>query len=1131
MMRMAPALLYREAYHLPKVGELASMYISLPVKFALLSFVITLFGVIGVAWMAYLESDDLLEKEAVHNLSLQMNEDVAALENQIRLIRNDMTFLANAQEIKILGSFLTNQPGVADISWMNFRDIESLFKTVLTQRDMYYQIRLIGLAADGRELVRVARIGDQISVIAKNHLQPKGSRGYFKGSLQLKAGQIRFSDVTLDREQGGQISQPARPMLRVSTPVYDSRERLLAIIVISVDMKLFSSVLLGEGTQHNVFLANQHGDYLIHPNDSKAMAFEYGRVSTLQGDYDLAGASEHRSYSFRGENTDEYLFDQRGVVLQLGRVHLDDHHDPHASYLQLGAYTELNQLRAESLGLRNRMLWMTLALALALGLITYLLARRMVRPIQQMIEVAVRLGYGDESVVFPVKSNDEIGRLGNALRQLLFHMASSRKELQRMNVELESKVEQRTSELSKLAATLEAQNSKLEAAVIEARQAGVAKSQFLATMSHEIRTPLNGVLGLTELVLSSELQPMQRESLKSVQYSGQALLTILNDILDYSKIEAGLMEMKPTDTSPNEVIERVAKLFTNKLHKGEAKLELIVRELPLLPNLLLVDAHRLQQVMMNLLSNAVKFTEAGEIMIAADLVSETESAMTVRFQVCDTGPGISAKDQARLFDEFTQADGTDTRKHGGTGLGLSIVKRLVALMGGEIAVRSEPGKGSCFYFELTLAKGVAVEDGPHCYRDEFSGWRILVVNESSRCRQMLVDMFSLWGMQVEAGDCGSDALHMLQEQSFDLILIDQQMDHMDGLSLARVIRQRDTLSALKVILTSSLDVSFDPGLCQQYGLDAFIHKPLYQRQLFETLLTVMGMRTTASASEQPRHFALRHERILLAEDNAVNQQVATGLLAHQGLVNVDVAANGQEAVDMFGRYDYDLILMDVQMPEMDGIAATREIRALEAFGGDVPVPIVALTAHALLDDRAQTFEAGMVDHLTKPLTGKALQEMLEKWLPLPEEVDADVIIGADHIKTEAVVRAQEQVANEAAEDLSVLDEAALRQLREDLGFGIGMILDTYMDELPKQVAAIEAALASEDAEALRRNAHRLKGASSSVMAKPLAELCHQLEIYGRQGDIEAAAGTFNAFRMAVSEVQQAFSAAWLDEVR
>lgn len=1102
------------------------MYLSLPLKFALLSFVITLFGVIGVAWMAYLESDALLEKEAIRNLSLQMNEDVGVLENQIRLIRNDITFLTNAQEIKILGSFLTNQPGLADISWMNFSDIESLFKTVLTQRDMYYQIRLIGLAADGRELARVVRKNDQISVVAKAQLQPKGGRNYFRESLKLKPGQIRFSAVTLDKENG-QISLPARPMLRVSMPVYDSRERLLAIVVISVDMYHFSQALLGDGTQQHVFLANQQGDYLIHPNHAREMAFEHGRVSKLQGDYDLAHASEHRRYNFRNESTDEYLFDKKGIVLQLGRVHFDEQHDQ-SVYLQLGAYTELNELRAESINLRNRMLWMTLALALALGLITYLLARRMVRPIQQMIDVAVLLSYGDESVVFPVKSRDEIGMLGNALRQLLFHMASSRKELQRMNVELESKVVQRTAELSNLAATLEAQNSKLEKAVVEATQAGVAKSQFLATMSHEIRTPLNGVLGLTELVLSSELQPMQRDSLKAVQYSGQALLTILNDILDYSKIEAGLMEMKPADASPNEVIERVAKLFTNKLHKGEEKLELIVRELPLLPNLLLFDAHRLQQVMMNLLSNAVKFTEAGEIMIAADLVAETEEAMTVRFQVCDTGPGISAVDQVRLFDEFTQADGTDTRKHGGTGLGLSIVKRLVALMGGEIAVRSEPGKGSCFYFELMLTKGATVTDGPHCYRSAFSGWRILVVDESSRCRQMLVDMFSAWGVQVEATTCGSHALHLLQEHMFDLILIDQQMDHMDGLSLARVIRQREELSDLKVILTSSLDVSFDHHLCGQYGLDAFIHKPLYQTQLFETLLAVMGIRQTAPAADQPLHFSLRHERILLAEDNTVNQQVATGLLAHQGLVNVDVAANGREAVDMFSHYDYDLILMDVQMPEMDGIAATREIRALEAFGGDTPVPIVALTAHALLDDRAQTFEAGMVDHLTKPLTGKALQEMLEKWLPKAGEVDADIVIAADPVQA---AEAPQVGAGDLQKESGVLDQAALRQLREDLGFGIGMILDTYLDELPKQVEAIETAIACKDAEALRRNAHRLKGASSSVMARQLAELCHQLEIHGKQDDLEAAAGAFDAFHKAVCEVQHAFSAAWLDEVR
>ncbi len=669
---------------------------------------------------------------------------------------------------------------------------------------------------------------------------------------------------------------------------------------------------------------------------------------------------------------------------------------------------------------------------------------------------------------------------------------------------------------------LEALSQELHQTASKAQEASVSKSEFLATMSHEIRTPLNGVLGLTELVLKTDLTEMQRFNLNTVKSSGEALLTILNDILDFSKIEAGKLEIKCVEFNPNEVIEHVVNIFGSNIDEDEATLELIARSIPNLPNLLMGDSDRLQQVMMNLLSNAVKFTEEGEILIAVDLVSETDSDAVIRFTVKDTGKGISESNQKELFEEFTQADGTDTRKHGGTGLGLSIVKNLVALMGGEITVASEMGRGSSFFFELHLQKASSIKDGPHHYHSQFSQWRGLVVDDRSTMRNKLHDALHAWGMQMKACSSGRSAMQELRNkaatgEAYDLITIDQQMEGMDGMALARLIKETPELSKLKVIMTTSLDMTFDAHLCEQYGLDGFMRKPIYLSSLFETILSVMGIRERQKKNSEGHRAGQREEKILLAEDNLVNQQVALGMLAHQGFNSVDLAHNGVEAIKYFVEYNYDLVLMDVQMPELDGISATREIREIELkMGGDTHVPIIALTAHALTEDRQRTSEAGMDGHLTKPLTGASLHEILTEWLPAADETIESAPLGPEL---------------QAASDSSLIDKVALCQMREDIGFGIGMILDAYLDELPKNIEAIEAAITNNDGATLKSHGHRLKGASRSVSATLFAEKCSQLETSGENSDLKTAANILVDFKEMAKELNIALNADWVNEIR
>ena len=861
------------------------------------------------------------------------------------------------------------------------------------------------------------------------------------------------------------------------------------------------------------------------------MPFEYGRQRKVQDDFLLKQETHELLYEKSAMKIQEYVYDDKGIALLLGKVHFN--HDNIGLYLQIGEVVELKQLRQKSIGLRDRMLLLTFILALALGFITFLIATYLTRPIRSMISAAVKIGEGEENVNIPMHTHDEIGVLGAALQHMVQQLDETQRKTEAMNVSLEEKVSLRTAQLARLAGKLEAQNAELEKAVLNAEHAATAKSEFLATMSHEIRTPLNGILGLTELLLSTEMSASQRENLIVVQASGEALLAILNDILDFSKIEAGLMEIHPIEFNPNHIIEHVSKLFSKHINVDKTRVELITRGVPNLPNLLMGDAGRLQQVMMNLLSNAVKFTSDGDIIIAADVISESDESIRISFKVQDTGKGISKADQEELFNEFTQADGTDTRKHGGTGLGLAIVKRLVKLMGGEIVVKSEIGKGSTFFFELTLKKASEITDTPQSFYKQFAKRRMLIVDGNAASRDMFHDALTAWGMHCDVSTYSKAALQNLQSMArertpYDLVMIDQKMQEMDGSILSRLIKKDSYLTDTKVIIMTSSNFDFDEEMRSENGLDGFMRKPVYLHSLFETMLSVMGVRERQNVLPEAIQAVKRSERILLAEDNSVNQLVAMGMLKHLGFMHVDVAKDGREAVRLFTQHSYDLILMDIQMPELDGIAATREIRTLEQRSNNKPVPIIAVTAHSLPEDKQRSYNAGMNDHLTKPLTGAALQTTLAHLLSRSEADEGK--LDGDQTAFKAV-DAQDVAISIEVDAVKVIDEAVLHQLRTDMGFGIGMILDTYVDELPKQVASILDALNSEDADKLRRNGHRLKGSSRSVGAGPLGELCFQLEKLGQDNDVDAAKVFMDELIKLSEQVEKEFSASWLNELR
>ncbi|MFC1850942.1 response regulator [candidate division CSSED10-310 bacterium] len=660
------------------------------------------------------------------------------------------------------------------------------------------------------------------------------------------------------------------------------------------------------------------------------------------------------------------------------------------------------------------------------------------------------------------------------------------------------------------------QAEQLKIAKEAAEAATEAKSGFLASMSHEIRTPMNAIMGLTDLALKTDLLPKQQDYLEKIGYSARSLLGIINDILDFSKIEAGKLQLETVDFQLDDVLNSVSDLLAHKA--AEKGIELVFAKPRDVPGALVGDPLRLGQILTNLTTNAVKFTEQGEVLVKVELLHQERNRARMQFSVVDTGIGIPPEQVSKLFDSFTQADGSITRKYGGTGLGLSISKHLVDLLQGQISVESNAGQGSRFSFVLEFGQQAHDQGIKYSTPESIQGLKVLVVDDNNNSRQVLTDILHSFTLDADSVDSAVKALQKLRQPApqkpYELVVMDRIMPGLDGLEASKRIRADQKIAQKpKIIMVTPVSGEEVMSQAKSAGLDAVLSKPVKTNLLFDTIIelfdpeSALEMRRVRDADPLKDGLVnLEGFKILLVEDNSINQQVATEILTSGGMI-VEIAENGKQALTKVAHTEYDIVLMDIQMPLMDGYEATKKIRTNTNFA---ELPIIAMTAHAMKGDREKCHEAGMNDYVTKPIEADHLYSTIGKWVKKK--------------KTEAFPaqpRSRQMSKNPletAPEKLPGIDVAAgIKRVGGNRKL-YRQLLEEFCRDYTHVVEEIRIALDRDDLSRAERLGHTIKGIAGNISANELNAASHELEKAIRQGNIEHSDSLITGFQKAIDQV-------------
>ncbi|MCJ0761704.1 response regulator [Variovorax terrae] len=972
------------------------------------------------------------------------------------------------------------------------------------------RIGIRGPGGAGRKFYLARQPGDRSHPLPGEgtNFEPR-SRVWYEGALRAQ-GRV-FSPV--------QVSASRRQlMVTLSQPVYDADGSAAGVFGVDLYLQQLANVLRTQRISAHgaAFVVDEKGA-LVASSAGDALLREAGAVLERRSPRDSANPIIRAGFAALEAAWARRSADSVAVNTELQRLPMGS-----------DALMLVQRPFGESLGLRwtlvvaapesdftaditrawNASLWVIAGLVLLSVLVAAFIAHGIGRRLGRLSLAAEQLGRGEVPVIDQATQIREVRQLSQVLHDSAEQLQGYRAQvqadalaLQQANETLEARVIERTAEL--------------EASREEALSAARAKAAFLATMSHEIRTPLNGVVGMSTLLAETPLDAEQRDYLQTIRLSSDQLLAVINDILDFSKIESGKLELEAEPLSLRGAVEEACDIAAPRAR--EKGLELII-DIPEadtggLPEAIRGDVTRLRQVLINLVTNAVKFTDTGEVTVQARRLRPDDASgrAIIEFRVIDTGIGIPAERQAALFEAFTQMDVSTTRKYGGTGLGLAICWRLVELMGGQIGVESEPGKGSTFWFTVAAPVADMAPVFTHAETGMLKASRVLVVDDHATNVRILTRQLQLWGMEVAQAESGPEALQWMEHATLgqtgswlpDVIITDMHMPGMDGVTLAKAIRGRPEWRGIPLVLLSSGFMPVGDGNAQLF--DARLLKPARQTQLFDTIARCIASDHAAGGKVPAAIVDIRkHATVLVADDNAINLKVACAMVLKLGY-DIHTAVDGREVVDVVAQVmaqgqRLGAILMDVHMPGTDGLQATRQIQV--AWGTRAP-PIIALTAAASDEDRERCLAAGMDDYLTKPLQVSALAQALEKWVPAA--VPSGTGAGAVGAASEAPVAVLAAPLEAGEDSVSVLvDFSRLKEFSEFDDEDRSMtreVVTLFMSDAPQRLQAIEAAIAANDVEALSRAAHALKGAAGNVGALAIQAACSRLEVETKTGPV------------------------------